>query len=162
MNFWIAAFSGLMLASMPVQATTIRVLSLSDQARRADVIVHAAVADIQSETRNNLPWKVYTLKVLETLGGNSKDLPTSASLPSFAILGSDTLLLEQAPTPIKGQEYIFFLYKTPYDSPIVGFNQGIYNVQDGRVSQTVTGLDPLEVTEVKAFKQKIVDARNSK
>lgn len=168
-------------------ATTITPLELSQQVKKADLILHIKIKLIDKEVENlsDLPWQTYAFEVVETLLGDPKTLPPSDNeksqgLPTFSILGGGDLILEGAPilkpfNEEKGQEwsgeYIIMLYKPlssdlgkSYDDPIVGFNQGIYLVQNNAVSTLEGNPTKLEDTDkdLKTFKNKIIALRGGK
>lgn len=126
-------FPLLALTAGVAQATTVSVVSFEDQIKKADVIVHVRIVDVKTIQNKNFPWQQYTLSVRDTLKGEASLLPQVGSAPSFIVLGGDTWTMEGAPMFKKDEEWVLFLYKTQYDSPIVGFNQGMYRVQDSRV-----------------------------
>ncbi|GEM47939.1 hypothetical protein DC3_35740 [Deinococcus cellulosilyticus NBRC 106333 = KACC 11606] len=134
-------------------ATTVSALTFEEQVKKADVILHVRIVDVKTIQSKNYPWQQYTLSVKETLKGNANVLPQVQDVPSFNVLGGDTWTLEGAPTFRKDEEWVVFLYKTPYDSPVVGFNQGMYRIQDGRV----LGVDSLNLknNELPTFKTAI-------
>lgn len=167
-------------------ATTLAPLDLADQVKKADLILHIKVKGIQVQNDNasDLPWRIYAFDVLETLLGDPKTLPASDDdktngLPTLAVLGGGDLTLEFAPElkPVneeKGKEwsgeYIVMLYKPlskelgkNYDSPIVGFNQGIYSVQNGAVAPLDNNPIVLEEADqaLLVFKNKIVALRGA-
>jgi hypothetical protein len=176
-------------AASSAYATTINPLELTQQVKKADLILHIKVKFIDSTQENTgeLFWRVYTFEVLETLSGDPKILPANTDdnekakgLPTFAILGGGDLVLEGAPilkafNEEKGQEwsgeYVVMLYKPlsselgkSYDNPIVGFNQGIYLVQNNTVSTLEGNPNKLEETDkdLKNFKNKIIALQGSK
>jgi hypothetical protein len=179
----------LAMSASSAWATTITPLDLAQQVKKADLILHIKVksVDTTQDSISELYWKVYSIEVLETLIGDSKILPPNTDdneklkgLPTFAILGGGDLVLEGAPilkafNEEKGQEwsgeYVVMLYKPlssdlgkSYDDPIVGFNQGIYMVQNNTVSTLEGNPTKLEDTDkdLKTFKNKIIALRGGK
>ncbi len=119
-------------------ATVYAKLTLEQQVEKAEVIVHASIKAVNPETRANKPWTVYVLDAKRFVRGAAGDLPQSGGVPSFAVFGNDTIKLEGAPIFKAGDEVVLMLYKTAYDSPVVGFRQGAYRVTGGKV-QTLEG-----------------------
>ncbi len=119
-------------------ATVYAKLTLEQQVEKAEVIVHASIKAVNPETRTGKPWTVYVLDAKRFVRGAAGDLPQSGGAPSFAVFGNDTIKLEGAPMFKAGDEVVLMLYKTVYDSPVVGFRQGAYRVTGGKV-QTLEG-----------------------
>ncbi|AWN23428.1 hypothetical protein DKM44_09465 [Deinococcus irradiatisoli] len=130
---WTSAALGLLpLAS----ATSAPRLTLDQQAVRAQVIVRATVEAPASVQESGQTWNVYPLTVLETLAGDAQALPKYQNKPSVWILSG----MQDGPL-LPGGEAMLLLYTARYDSPLVGFNQGAYNVQGGAGgSKVVLGL----------------------
>ncbi|MEY4530328.1 MAG: hypothetical protein RLZZ156_1049 [Deinococcota bacterium] len=116
-------------------ATTYPKLTLETQLERAEVIVRATIKEVKREERNKRPWIVYLLETKQYWRGEGL-LPKTAETPSFAIYGSDKIRLEGAPSFKVGSEWIFLLYTKNFDSPIVGFNQGAYQLEGTTVLNT--------------------------
>ena len=116
-------------------ATSAPRLTLAQQAVKADVIVRATVQAPTSVQENGQTWTVYPLTVLETLAGDAQSLPKSQDSPSVWVLGG----LQDGPL-LTGGETMLLLYKSRYDSPLVGFNQGFYPVQGTGSSKVVLNL----------------------
>lgn len=135
------------------QATTVNPLAFQDQIKKADVIVHVRILDVKTIQSKNYPWQQYTLNVREVLKGDPKTLTQVGDVPAFNVLGGGDWQMEGAPSFKKDEEWVLFLYKNPYDSPIVGFNQGMYRIQDSRV----LGIESLSLqnNELSTFKTHI-------
>jgi hypothetical protein len=127
----VAGFGWLMLSGS--NATTLKTVPLLEQIRKADTIVHGNITGIRVEERRGKPWTVYTLNLKKTIKGKLEPA-------TVAILGGEfdgkTYKLEHAPSFKRDDELFLFLYDKAFDSPIVGFNQGIYRVQNDRVFDT--------------------------
>jgi hypothetical protein len=121
------------LTSSLALATTFQKLSLQQQVEKAEVIVRATIKGTAQETRANRPWTVYTLTVRQYLRGESTGLPKRGADASIAILGGGNVRLEGAPTFKVGEDWVLLLYAQAYDSPIVGFRQGAYRLDNNRV-----------------------------
>lgn len=132
------AFGTAIMGAQSTTATVYAKLTLEQQVEKAEVIVHATIKAVTAETRTGKPWVVYTLDPKRFVLGTATDLPQSAGAPSFAVFGSATVRLEGAPSFKAGDEVVLMLYKTAYDSPVVGFRQGAYRIADGKV-QTLDG-----------------------
>lgn len=113
-------------------ATTAPALTLTQQARKADVIVRASLGTPKSLKEGEVTWVVYPLTVTETIAGDTASLPQTEGKPALYILSG----LEDGPVLRAGQEAFFLLYTRRLDSPIVGFTQGVYPLENGRVTRT--------------------------
>lgn len=127
-----------MLLLGTAQATTVQALTFEEQIKKADVIVQVKILEVKTIQDKKYPWQQYTLQVQDTLKGDAKLLLQVGTVPSFQVLGGGDWQLEGAPTFQKNDEWVLFLYKAQYDSPIVGFNQGAYQLRDGRISNLGT------------------------
>lgn len=128
----LAALMGLLTLA---GATSAPRLTLDQQAVKADLIVRATVEAPSSVQESGQTWTVYPLTVLETLAGDAQSLPLSKNKPSVWVLGG----LQDGPL-LTGGEMLLLLYKSRYDSPLVGFNQGFYTVQGAGNSKVVLNL----------------------
>lgn len=116
-------------------ATTYPKLSLETQLERAEVIVRATIKEVKREDRNKRPWTVYLLDTKQYWRGEGL-LPKTSDTPSFAIYGNEKIRLEGAPNFKVGEEWILLLYTKNFDSPIVGFAQGVYQLEGTAVLDT--------------------------
>ena len=132
-------------------ATSVRPLTLAQQAKQADVIVRATVGTAETVTEDGLTWVVYPLTVAETLAGNAADLPSRAGRPALYVLSG----VDDAPTFKAGDEAMLLLYKARLDSPLVGFNAGAYPIENGRVTRGDTA-------DLAAFKAALLQAREAR
>ena len=118
-------------------ATTYNALSLEEQVQKAQVIVHASIVGSSVDTtRGKLPWTVYTLEAKRFLRGSTADLQVKQgdkTVTGFSVLGGNNVWLEGAPTFKAGDEVVLLLYTKNYDSPFVGFRQGAYYVNAGKI-----------------------------
>ncbi|ADV67346.1 hypothetical protein [Deinococcus maricopensis] len=142
--------TALLAASALAGATSVRPLTFAQQARQAEVIVRATVGAGQTVTEDGLTWTVYPLTVAETIAGNAADLPRRGDQPALYILNG----VDDAPTFKAGAEAVLLLYKARLDSPIVGFNAGLYPVEDGKVTRGDT-------PDLAAFKTALLKAREA-
>ena len=131
----VTALLALATLASPVQATTFAALSLTQQAKKADVIVQATIGAPTTVTEAGRTYNVYPLKVSETLAGDAAMLPQigdtqGGGSPALYVLSG----MERGPSFQSGQEAVLLLYKGRFDSPLVGFNQGAYLVSGGLVS----------------------------
>lgn len=144
----LAALTAALVA--PALATTVKTLTLAEQAKKADVIVHARISDVTTQTRDGVIWTAYRLAITETVTGDPSVLPSVENDPSVWVMAG----LTDAPTFSVNDELIVLLYRGTFDSPVVGFNQGVYRIQGGKI----TGSD----TTVDDFKKNLLALRESK
>ncbi len=113
-------------------------LTLDQQAVKAEVIVRATLNAPSSVQDSGQTWTVYPLEIQETLAGDAQSLPKYQNKPSVWLLGS----IDAGPSLPPSGEVMLLLYKSRFDSPLVGFTQGLYSVQAGSAagSKVVVGL----------------------
>lgn len=109
------------------QATVAPTLSLEQQARRAEVIVRATLGSPVDVRDGNVTYVAYPLTVTETIAGDPATLPRHEGAPALLFLKGASDL----PQLRAGQDVIALLYSARMDSPVVGFNQGLYPVVNG-------------------------------
>ena len=119
-------------------ATVINALTLEQQVEKAQIIMHTLVTTSEVQNRaNNKTWTAYALPK-KFIRGSSAELTkvniANKSVPSLSIYGGANIKLEGAPSFKAGDELVLLLYTKAYDSPIVGFNQGAYRVNSGKVT----------------------------
>ncbi|GGL07191.1 hypothetical protein [Deinococcus radiotolerans] len=126
----------------PAGATTAPTLTLAQQAQRAEVIVRATLGTPAEVKDGEVTYLAYPLTVTETIAGDPTRLPQQEGTPAlFVLKGVDGL-----PELRAGLEVVALLYAARLDSPVVGFNQGLYAVTGGKVSAgTIT--DPAKLRE---------------
>ncbi|MFN4252399.1 hypothetical protein [Deinococcus sp.] len=109
------------------QATVAPTLSLEQQARRAEVIVRATLGSPVDVRDGDVTYVAYPLTVTETIAGDPATLPRHEGAPALLFLKGASDL----PQLRAGQDVIALLYSARMDSPVVGFNQGLYPVVNG-------------------------------
>lgn len=109
------------------QATVAPILSLEQQARRAEVIVRATLGSPVDVRDGDVTYVAYPLTVTETIAGDPATLPRHEGAPALLFLKGASDL----PQLRAGQDVIALLYSARMDSPVVGFNQGLYPVVNG-------------------------------
>lgn len=118
-------------APFPAGATTAPTLTLVQQAKKADVIVRATLGTAASVQEAGVTWTVYPLTVTETIAGDPATLPQREGKPALYLLAG----VEGLPELRAGQEAFWLLYSRRLDSPVVGFTQGFYPIENGRVTR---------------------------
>lgn len=132
------ALRGALLAGLlglgAAQATAAPTLSLEQQARKAEVIVRATLGPPAEVRDGDVTYVAYPLTVTETIAGDPASLPRQAGAPALLFLKG----LADLPDLRAGQDVIALLYSARLDSPLVGFNQGLYPVVNGSLVPGVT------------------------
>ncbi|THF68584.1 hypothetical protein E7T06_15920 [Deinococcus sp. Arct2-2] len=123
-----------LLTLTTAQASTFTPLTLTQQAKKAQVIVRATVGSPTATQTGSGPtavsWINYPLTVTEIIAGDVASLPLREGKPTLMFLAG----LQDVPTLNSGQDVFLLLYTGTQDSPLVGFNQGVYPVINGRVT----------------------------
>lgn len=131
-----------LLGAVPsAQATTAPALNLTQQARKAEVIIRATIGTPGTTKDGENTFLVYPLTITETLAGDATTLPQQDGKPALFFLQG----LSDVPPLNAGQDLILLLYKSRLDSPLVGFNQGYYPIVNGQVTfpgKTMLPLNP--------------------
>lgn len=124
------ALLGALLAGAGL-ATTAPDLTLQQQAKKADVIVRAVLGAATTVKDGDVTYTVIPLtEIKDAVAGDVARLPVHEGKPAlFFLRGVDDL-----PTLGSGQEVFALLYAARADSPLVGFNQGLYPVVNGQVT----------------------------
>lgn len=153
-----AVVAGVTLALLPVTgATTAPPLTLAQQAKKADVVVRATLGTAVNVTEGSVAYQVYPLTVAETLAGDAGRLPQYQGKPALYVMQG----VADLPTLTASQEVIALLYDRRLDSPIVGFNQGLYPVSAGKVSGAKDSAGK-DITDLAALRDAIRAAREAK
>nr|WP_274704768.1 hypothetical protein [Deinococcus geothermalis] len=126
------------------QATTTPPLTLTQQAKKADVIIRATLGTPSTVKDGEVTWLVYPLTVTETVAGDPASLPQLDGKPALYLLSG----VEGLPELRAGQDAFLLLYSQRLDSPIVGFAQGLYPVENGKVTRPGAGTDASADTSV--------------
>lgn len=111
-------------------ATTAPPLTLAQQVKKADVIVRGTLGPAVSVREGEVTYLAYPLTVAETITGDAARLPQNDGKPALFFLQG----LADLPNLKSGQEVFALLYVRKQDSPLVGFNQGLYPVTEGKVA----------------------------
>jgi hypothetical protein len=133
-----AALIGLGLINTGL-ATVINALTLEQQVEKAQIIMHTLITTSEVQNReNNKTWTAYALEPKKFIRGSSAELIklniANKQVPSLSIYGGANIQLEGAPSFKAGDELVLLMYTKAYDNPIVGFNQGAYRVNGGKVT----------------------------
>lgn len=120
-----------LLVSGVALATTYRQLSLEQILERAEIAFLGSVTSVNVEERLGEPWTVVEFTLDRSLLG-----PANDGRLELAFLGGDLaaeeLLVGLMPDFEVGEQVLILAYEEQYISPIVGFHQGLWRLeQDG-------------------------------
>lgn len=132
----LAGAAALTLWGAGAGATAVTPLTLAQQAQKAEVIVRATLGTPTTDKEGDVTYTVYPLTVTETIAGDAASLPQHMGQPALFFLQG----VQDLPALSGGQEVFALLYARKADSPLVGFNQGLYPVTNGAVSVSPTGV----------------------
>lgn len=124
----LTAFS---LGLPPAGAAGATALTLTQQAKKAEVIVRGTLGTSTRVKEGDVTWVVYPITVTETVAGDVATLPQTEGKPALYLLDG----LEGLPQLRAGQEGFFLLYSRRFESPFVGFDQGVYPIENGQVTR---------------------------
>lgn len=110
-------------------ATTAPPLTLAQQVKKAELIVRGTLGTAVAVKEGEVTYLAYPLTVAETIAGDAARLPQNEGKPALFFLQG----LADLPDLKTGQEVFALLYTRKLDSPLVGFNQGLYPVTGGKV-----------------------------
>jgi len=117
-------------------ATTYRSLTVDEIIQRTDIAFHATVTEVVVEIREDDSgqiepelWTKVSFKILEALKG---DVVDTHSLYFYGGSSEEkTLQVEAMPVFRVSDELLVFAYDAPYYSPLVGFSQGLFRLDEG-------------------------------
>ena len=136
MQVVVTLLAALLLGS--ATATTYRQLSLPEILDRTEIAFLGTVSSVTVEERMGQPWTVVEFAVGRNLAG-----PAEEGRIELGFLGGDLagggLRVNLMPTFEVGDEALVLAYEEEYISPIVGFDQGLWRLEDGAL-RDVRGL----------------------
>ncbi|WP_414656913.1 hypothetical protein ACINK0_12915 [Deinococcus sp. VB343] len=144
-----------LLAPSAAQATSVAPLTLEQQARKAEVIVRVTLGTAQTVKEGDVPYLVYPLEVKEVIAGDVASLPQFGGKPALYFLQG----VQDLPKLSARQDALALLYTRRLDSPVVGFNQGWYSIEDGKVK---AGDAEKPLTDPAALRDALRAARGNK
>ncbi len=134
----------LLLALLPAAAaTTYRQLSLSEILDATEVAFVGTVRGLDVEMRDGLPWTIVEFAVERALEGETEERTSLAFLGGSGP-GIAEVDVQGMPAFELSERVLVLAYDAAYYSPLVGFNQGLFRLQDDNVlSQdgTLLGID---------------------
>jgi hypothetical protein len=142
-----------------VHATTVRRLSFDDLVTKAEVIVSGQVIDSRTYRTSDgkLILTSYTVQVGEAIKGKTPATVTVTTVGGK--LGNTVLRVSGMPQFQTGENTVLFLERTGAYTTVVGLNQGKFNISNGEVSNTVTGLSFPDGNAAKALKMPVDEFR---
>jgi hypothetical protein len=146
-----------LIAAVALPAATLEKLSLEQLASKASLIVRGRVEGCSGEAVDRLIFTRCQLRVLETWkGGNGAEV--TVYVPG-GVLGGLRQSFSGAPQLASGQEYVFFLWKSPSGRhQILGLSQGLFAVQSLGLGQPVAARPAASEPMVNAAGQPVSDA----
>lgn len=115
-------------------ATTYKSLTVDEIIQRTDIAFHATVTEVVVEVREDAngqtdPWTKVSFEILEALKG---DVVGTHSLYFYGGSSEEkTLQVEAMPVFRVSDELLVFAYDATYYSPLVGFSQGLFRLDEG-------------------------------
>lgn len=132
-----------------VSATTFRQLSLDELIQSAELAFHGTVASTDTTLRDGEPWTTVTFDITELfLLPEGQDEPgTQLSLDFLGgTAGGSQLTVALMPQFEAGAEVLVLAYAGEFYSPVVGFNQALWQLSPAGEWVTDSGV-PLGLTE---------------
>ncbi len=123
----------LMFSLSFVVATTYKSLSVDEMLAKTEIAFQGRVTEVVVEMRTNQqdveePWTKVNFEVITSLKG---DLAESHSLYFYGGVSEETTIqVEAMPTFRVDEEMIVFAYDAVYYSPLVGFSQGLFRLDE--------------------------------
>lgn len=114
-------------------ATTFVELTVPELLEQAEKALHGVVEDVRSEQRGTEPWTVVQFRVQQDFLADEDELVTGPVELAFlggTRLDGSTLAVELIPLFAVGDEVLLLAYDAGYYSPIVGFNQGVWWLEE--------------------------------
>lgn len=132
----------LLVASLPVAASTFRLLELPEMIAAAEVAIHGIVRSNDSVLLDGEPWTRVTFEVVTVLA-DAEEARIEEGLLSLDFLGGSAsgiqLSVALMPQFTAGDEVLLLAYDEPYYSPVVGFNQGLWLLAEDGAWRDVSG-----------------------
>ena len=135
--------AALALVMGPVFATTYVELTIEEIIAAAEVGFHGEVVDVAVEERDGLPWTVVTFRIERDLvgavppadGGEPTPLEPGTTIEleflGGTLPGGPSLAVALMPAFTAGEQVVVLAYPDAGSaSPIVGFRQGLWRVED--------------------------------
>lgn len=111
-------------------ATTYRELSLTEMLDAAQIAFLGVVAGMDVEIRDGEPWTLVEFEVERMLAGDEEPSITLAFLGGDPP-GAEALRVNLMPEFQPGETVLLLAYDEEYYSPVVGFNQGLWRLEEG-------------------------------
>lgn len=121
------------LATLPATATTIIERTLDELLQAAEIAFHGTVTGVEGRLLDGEPWTAVTFELLELLLDDDEE-PVEGSELTLLFLGGSAegaeLSVDLMPVFEPGDEVLLLAYGERYYSPVVGFNQGLWYLDD--------------------------------
>jgi hypothetical protein len=136
-------------AFLPIEATTLQILSVDTMVAKSSTIVRARPTPVSSFQRGGIIYTSYRLDVSATLKGNP------VSVLQVAVPGGSYQGMHQsvagAPGLQSGNEYVLFIWTAPSGSNyIVGLSQGLFEIHTNASGAVVLTRGPADAKTIDA------------
>lgn len=127
-----------LFAAAPALATTYRHMTLDELVEAAELAFHGVVEDTRVTVEDGDPWTHVTFRLEELLlepDGDEEDgtVPADGTV-TLAFLGGESggarLSVALMPEFAEGDEVLVLAYAGRYYSPVTGFRQGLWRLDD--------------------------------
>jgi hypothetical protein len=137
----IAVLLVILLTATSSAATTVERLTLDTLVKKASSIVVGTVRSSRTFWSDNrrLILTTYNIEVAETMKGQPSRIVELTTIGGT--VGDVTLHVAGMPTFAKGESAVVFIEKSGAFSTVVGLGQGKFAVNNGEVSNSMTGLE---------------------
>lgn len=134
------SFAFILLAAGLCRATTVERLALDDLVKKANRIVVGKVSSSRTYWGGNgkIILTTYTVEVEESIKGQAS--PSVELTTIGGKVGDIELRVSGMPAFEKGESAVVFIENSGSFSTVVGLGQGKFNVTNGEVSNSVSGL----------------------
>lgn len=113
----------------PVHATSYLSYSLDAMLQTADIIVFAEVKEVKTVIINEKPWQEVSLEPIRVLKGTEEK--AAQAITFYGGVSEEGLVIQVDGMPdfSEGMKVLFMRYDARYASPLVGFSQGMWELQ---------------------------------
>lgn len=146
----------LLLAIVPLSATTLEKLSVEQMAQKATAIVRGRIDGCRASYRGSTIYTTCSVRVTERWkGANSTSVEVST--PGGTAQGMSQSF-SGAPTLAPGQEYVLFLWTGRSGiTQLIGLSQGVFDLNLSSKGEPVAQRDPIEASLLDSKGREIKD-----
>lgn len=113
----------------PVHATSYLSYSLDAILQTADIIVFAEVKEVKTVIINEKPWQEVSLEPIRVLKGTEEKAAQAVTFYGGVSEEGLVIQVDGMPDFSEGMKVLFMRYDARYASPLVGFSQGMWELQ---------------------------------